>query len=180
MPELVCWWCREDVRCLDANVLHLGIIIKYTPNQAVTSVPTMRPHRMHSVSETMTSSRARQLQNKDGADVCNVPGEITVLFGDAYEQYGRFCGSACKNAFKHAFPNPLFENDTHLFQTMLNRMGIHSPNVLAIAPHYIQLQRCGGSMSIAEFRSNSIVLTIQQMQEQTFNCVESGIDNWDI
>jgi hypothetical protein len=158
-----CFWCKYPI---PENVIAIGCPLKYIPNQAIKRYYSEISKDTYTIKENITVNKFKTLsnyieeQNEEKEDL-NIPNpkKLEISNKNYYLTDGIFCSFNCCMAFVNYQKSGKNSSMYNLSEMLLLKIyseihpSIKTP-LIDEAPHWRQLKKFGGDMTIEEFRSS--------------------------
>jgi 6-phosphogluconate dehydrogenase len=140
-----CFWCRNQI---PSTVMAIGCPLKFVPNQAIKSYYSEISKDNYSIKENITNKRQQTIEKENDSN-------LKIINRNYYLTDGIFCSFNCCMAYIEDNKN---DSRYNLSEMLLLKMyhDICPKNVQVIdeAPHWRKLKKCGGDLTIEEFRDS--------------------------
>lgn len=140
-----CFWCRN---LIPNNIIAIGCPVKYIPSQAVKSYYSEISKDKYVIKENITAKRQSKIE--DSKD-----NRLDIIDRNYYITDGIFCSFNCCMAYitENKY-NSLYNMSEMLLLKMYNDINPSTIPYIEKAPHWRKLKKCGGNLTIEEFRSS--------------------------
>lgn len=161
-----CFWCKSSI---PENVIAIGCPLKYVPNQAIKRYYSEISKDTYTIKENITVNKFISLsvqeeneegkeQEKEQENILN-PKKLEIANKNYYLTDGIFCSFNCCMAFIKDEKNGKNSSMYNLSEMLLLKIYLEiNPSIkyptIDDAPHWRQLKKFGGNMTIEEFRSS--------------------------
>jgi hypothetical protein len=158
-----CFWCKSSI---PENVIAIGCPLKYVPNQAIKRYYSEISKDTYTIKENITVNKFINLSNKEDEkeetkdeQETTSPKKLEISNKNYYLTDGVFCSFNCCMAFIKDEKSGKNSSMYNLSEMLLLKIYSEiNPSVkyplIDEAPHWRQLKKFGGDMTIEEFRTS--------------------------